>query len=95
MEGSRSCPLESIFSDILLEFNHLVFRYEGLHDAPCHKICDCTAAEDYHVSSRFSVKSEKSEGFSHFSGIVKEFSRSELDEERADTSCHAAYAGDG
>ena len=75
-------------TQLILNYNRLVLRNKGLHDAPANEVGNGTDAEDYHVGGRLGLEAEEGEGSALLVGPGEEHTRTLVDEERAYTTCH-------
>ena len=82
-------------TQLTLNYNGLVLRNKGLHDAPANEVGYGADAEDYHVGGRLSLEAEEGEGSALLVGPGEEHTRALVDEERAQTTGHRTDTGDG
>ena len=73
--------------------DQLIFWHQCLHDGPSQQVGDCAEDEDDEISGFDSLIAQE---FQVGVGcVVEEHARALVDEERAHSSCHATYPGDG
>ena len=94
MSGRRGKEFNSK-EGLILEFDGLVLRYEGLHDAPANEVGYGADAEHDHVGSGLTFEAKELESTALSCCPVEEAARAEVDGHRADTASHGAQTYDG